>query len=279
MIIKSFFHKYQNKISLILTVVLAVNILSDFSYCQGDNGDSQSVPRLETLIANKSPILGRTDKVLKLTIEDCIKSALVHNYDIQIAKYTPAISIDDITAAEAYFDATIYGSAQVENTDENNIDATYYSKYVDVNGNITSSERVIVDGYNRFHNNSYSVGLRKVLSTGASFQISESASRINDLYPSSSDLYYEPFIQHSLEIQLQQPLLRDFGVDVNRASIRAARSRLGISKQEFQVQVINTMLEVERNYWVLFYYRQHVKIRQQLLERAESTLERVFGKK
>ena len=238
---------------------------------------SSAVPSLQKMIDSKEPVLGVGNKVYKLRIEDCIKNALKYNYDIQIARYNPAISIDDITSAEAYFDTTVFASGQIDHKDENNIDATYYGAYYDDNGN-TVSEKIIEDGYNRYHNHSYSVGLSKMLSTGATFQISESVSRINDLQESSADLYYEPFIENTLTLQLQQPLLRDFGVDVNRASIRAAHTRLGISKQEFQMQVINTMLEVERNYWVLFYYRQHVKIRQQLLERAEQTLQRVMAR-
>lgn len=243
-----------------------------------DIDDNLRVPALETLINNKKQVLtGPDTKIIKLTIEQCIKKALEHNYDIQIASYGPAIRMDDLTAAEAYFDATVFGSAQYDTIDENNIDATYTSRFVDNNGKI-KEYRDIVDGYNRFHNNSYEFGLKKTLSTGASFRIAQTANRINDLIPSSVDRYYEPFIQYSLSLQLQQPLLRDFGVDVNRASIRAARSRLGISKQEFQLQVVDTMLTVERNYWLLFYYRQHVKIRQELLERAEMTLERVMAR-
>ncbi|MBN2843321.1 MAG: TolC family protein [Sedimentisphaerales bacterium] len=245
---------------------------------QSSPSEEIRVPSLATIVADKTTIMGDSEAVvLELSIEECIKSALAHNYDIQIESYNPALRIDDITAAESVFDVTMFGSAQYDNLDENNIDATYTQKYVDVNGKVTS-ERVIVDGYNRYHNNSFSLGLGKKLSTGGSLQISENARRINDLFSSKADLYYEPFVEYSTEIQLQQPLLRNFGVDVNRAAIRAARSRLNISKEEFNLKVINTMLEVERNYWLLYYYRQHVKIRQQLLERAQETLDRVIAR-
>ncbi len=236
---------------------------------------NNKVPTLDELITSKKPVLSIDNgKVLNLTVEDCIKNALKYNYDIQIEAYNPSIQMDQIVAAEAYFDATIFGSAQIENLDENNIDATYYNKYVNHNGNL-DREKVRTDAYDRYHNIQYSLGLRKYLSTGAVLQITESLSKSDDLLKSQDTYYYTPFIEYGLAIQLQQPLLRDFGVDVNRASIRAAHSRMNITKQEFQLQVIETMINVEYNYWRLFYHRQHVKIRQQLIDRAEKSLERV----
>ncbi len=267
--------KTKIALSLISLIVAAMPLIG---YGAAKNNDNLRVPLLQNLIESKKQILGKDDtKVLKLTLEECIKSALANNYDIQIAAFEPAISMDDLTIAESYFDATLVGSVQYDSLDQNNTDATYTNKYLDNNGNVTS-QRIIEDGYDRYHNYSYSIGLRKALSTGTEFQITQSSSKINDLIPNDYDLFYDPFVQYSLDITVKQPLLRNFGVEVNRASIRAQRSMVGIAKQQFQLQVISTMLDVEHNYWLLFFYRQHVKIRQQLLERAEVTLERVLAR-
>ena len=264
----------MNKTLKITRVAIMMLLTANFLQAQQES-DFYNVPELEKLINTKEPILNLdSGKVLKLSIEECIKNALKYNYDIKIQAYNPAIRMDDVIIAEAAFDATLFGSAQIEHLDENNIDATYYRRYSDYNGN-SSSEKIRTNAFDRYHNSQYTVGLRKVLSTGAVFQVAESLSKTNDLYRDSNTFYYTPFIEYGLEMQLQQPLLRDFGIDVNRASIRYERSRMNISKQEFQLQVINTMTEVESNYWYTFYFRQYVKILSQLVERAEKTLERV----
>ena len=233
------------------------------------------VPALKELISSKKPILNiEGDKVLKLTIEDCLKSALKHNYDIRIQAYRPALVMDEIIQAEAAFDAILVGSASIDHMDENDIDATYYRKYDSDNGDV-SSEKIRTNAFERYYNSQYALGLRKRLSTGADIQITESMRKSDDLFRDSSTYYYTPFIEYGLELQLTQPLLRNFGVDVNRASIRAAYSRMNMSKQDFYIQVVDTMTNVEGNYWQLFFYRQYVKILTQLLERSENTLERV----
>ncbi len=60
--------------------------------------------------------------------------------------------------------------------------------------------------------------------------------------------------------ELRQPLLRGFGLDVNRAQININRLSFEISQEAFVQQVRDTLLEVERTYWQLAQARRRVAI-------------------
>ncbi len=233
------------------------------------------VQDINAIISDKKPILdaGGDRDILKITLQDVIEKALIHNYDIRVESFGPSIGLNDVTEAEAVFDAVIFGSAQYSVTDAANLDTGYFNRNIEINGNV-HTKKYPSDPFDYYHDYNYSVGVRKQLSTGAQIQLSQNLRRFQDL-TDDGYLYYDPYYQFGLEIIFQQPLLRNFGVDLNRAAIRAARNRYRISRQEFQLQVINTMVNVETNYWRLFFSRQNYKIMSKLLTRAERTLKRV----
>lgn len=58
----------------------------------------------------------------------------------------------------------------------------------------------------------------------------------------------------AFEMELRQPLLRGSGVQVNRAPVMLARLNTDIALSDFEVNVRNFVLEVERAYWELYFH-------------------------
>ncbi|MCK5270460.1 MAG: TolC family protein, partial [Sedimentisphaerales bacterium] len=195
------------------------------------------------------------------------------NLDVRIGEYDPAIRETDVTAAEAAFDAVLFASAQFDLTDQANIDSGFYNQTITTTGG-NRVKRIPTDPFTNTHDYNYLTGLRKLLPTGATVQVAQQLRRLRDLNDEGS-IYRNPFYEFGLQLQVKQPLLRDFGVEVNRAAILASRNNYRISQQQFQLLLIKTIAEVESNYWYLFASRQSVRILQELVDSAQNSLHRI----
>jgi outer membrane protein len=71
---------------------------------------------------------------------------------------------------------------------------------------------------------------------------------------------FSPKYDLDLGLAFNQPLLRDFGLDVNRRNITLARNTLGISQEQFRTALMDTTLAVERAYLDLVYARRNVDV-------------------
>ena len=206
-----------------------------------------------------------------LSLQDCLTLTLTNNLDIRIGSHDPAIRMADVVQAEAVFDALIFSSAQFENVDRGNPETGFFTRTINT-GSGTKEVKIPTDPFTRRQDYNYALGLRKRLPTGATIEL---AQRLRRLRMEESGLYYTPFYEWSLDVQLSQPLLRDFGIDLNRAGINAARNSFGISQQQFNLLVIQRIAEVKVNYWSLVFARQRVRILEALLHQSESTLKRL----
>jgi outer membrane protein TolC len=103
------------------------------------------------------------------------------------------------------------------------------------------------------------VGARQALSTGGSYQLS---------FSNNETTVLEPAYSSDFRFGLNQPLLRDFGVDVNRRFINIARNNLGISEGAFETALMVGVLGAEQAYYDLIYARQNYDVRRQSLDLA-----------
>ena len=213
------------------------------------------------------PLLPRDDvRLVRLSLQDCIHRALQYSLDVRISSYDPAIQMADVIQAEAAFDAVLFGSAFWEHSEEGNPNSGFFTDSVTTPGGVVTRRRptravVQQQEYN------YELGLRKRLPTGATLQTSQLLRRFRG--DSDTALFFDPFYEFTFDVTLQQPLLRDFGLDVNRATINAARNNFAISKLQFQLQVITTVVQIEQVYWQLVQARQQYLIFRDLLQRAQ----------
>jgi len=106
-------------------------------------------------------------------------------------------------------------------------------------------------------------------------ELAEGLRRFRDLQDLTDQYYYDPFHEYALSLQIRQPLLRDFGLDFNRAAINAARNSYEMGRQQFELSVIDTVSQVERQYWQIVFLRQQVRIYENLVAQAEITQQRL----
>jgi len=217
--------------------------------------------------------------VKRLSLRECIQRTLAHNLEVRVAAHDPAIRMSDVVEAEAAFDAEIFATMQFDNTDQDRLDSEFTTAQIETGaGSQTSvgTVKIPTNPYLRSHDYNYGVGIRKRLPTGAVIELAETLRRFRTLTEDGALLYRNPFYEYGAQVQLRQPLLRDFGIDVNRAAILAARNNYRISQQQFQLLLIQTVAEVETNYWRMVFARTQMKIFENLRRSAEETLQRVL---
>lgn len=199
---------------------------------------------LETGLESRQPRSG----IVMLSLEDALHRALVNSLDIRIESYSPGIADMDVRTAEAAFDAVFFVDLQHSNLDD------------PVNSTA---------GGGRSKSWSADAGVKKQLITGGQVSVQYQAQR------SISDQILQKFpgwhYQNQAAVAFNQPLLRNFGVDVNSAQIRVNTNKRDISVYEFRRQVIDTLAKVEQAYWTLYFTRQSLAIGQDLLARTERT--------
>jgi len=188
----------------------------------------------------------RPDQQLHLTLQDSLRRALETNYAIQIVRYNPAIETTRIVEAEAAFDALFFTNIAKNNIDRpsgNQLEATDLDLF-------TSS-----------------YGIRKVLPTGMSVRASY------DLARTKSGITFQqinPQYTSNFVFEMRQPMLRGFGIDLNRSFIMLAKNDRRIGDQTFRRQVRDTLRQVEEFYWRLVFARRDVVISARLLGEYET---------
>ena len=84
---------------------------------------------------------------------------------------------------------------------------------------------------------------------------------------------YNPILSSSLGITVTQPLLRGFGIDLNRRYIRIAKNDARIADQVFRQQVIDTVAGVARLYTDLVSLNEDVNVKREALRLAQRLYE------
>ena len=190
-------------------------------------------------------------RVVGLPLRECVRRATLNNFDVAVAAYEPAIAETRIVEAEARFDPVFQLTGEYQNQNQVNPDA----------GNFGETERLTA-----------SAALTQLLPSGSQLQL-----QYQTIY---NDFKNNPFLglnvpnpsyTSGLTLQFQQPILRNFGFDTNRARIFINQNDQRISVLEFRDRLEEVLLQVEQTYWQLFEAQRQVEIQEELLERTLET--------
>lgn len=207
----------------------------------GSQQDQRVVRNAERVLEESRKYLGMVHRPLRrpLGLAECVQRALDNNYTIRIQAHNPAIAQTQIVEAEAAFDTEFFLDTNYANRDA--ATATSFSA--------STSQNYSMQG-----------GLRQLLPTGAQASVAISHTRSQNNLPQQFQTL-NPVWQTTFTTTLSQPLLRGFGLDVNRAPIIVAQIGQKISTDEFIQNVRDTLFNVEQAYWSLVNARRTASIR------------------
>lgn len=183
-------------------------------------------------------------RAMALTLDEAIRTAVGRGLGVQIESYNLRMSAESLRGSTGIFDPGATAVVRQSSTEQP----------VSSRINATKSEMTIAD-----------ITFGQLLPTGGTYGIGFNNSR-----RSSNDqfTFVDPSYGSELGLSFDQPLLRDFGIDVTRRGINIARNTLGISKEAFRDQVSQSILDVETAYLDLIYTRRNLAVRRQSLELA-----------
>ncbi len=216
------------------------------------------------------------DGKLELTLQDAIALALQNNLDIRVARYTPWFGETDVLRAQGggipsgtfvlgsggggTFDPVIGATASIaDNTTPVN------NPFISGTGTGTNSLIAL-----KSHQTQLNIAYSQELHTGTSFSFGLDNTRSSS---SSSANFFNPSVSSQLFASIQQPLLRGFGIVPVTRFIIETRNTLKQDNLVFEEQVINSVTQVQNQYWQFVFARQNVDVQKAALATSQKLYE------
>jgi outer membrane protein TolC len=188
----------------------------------------------------------------RISLRQCIETALERNRAVQIERLNPAIARSVLEGSYGYYDPVFTSQAQQErDTDTGGFDPADFSRDA-----VYSAKSEVVHG-----------GLTGFLPSGLSYSVSGSYAH------SEGTRNFLNFDSYKLisSISARQPLLRDFWTDQGRTAIRVNKRHLKISELGLKYLIMSTINQVQQAYYELQFTLENLAVRQRLLATKQAT--------
>jgi len=195
-------------------------------------------------------LLGEDQRVVAVSLERAVQSAVENNLDLQFASLQPAIGGAQLAAAEAAFDWVFFNTLTFQETDRED----------PARGNFNPPLTQQTFWQNQ-------TGLRKPLRSGGALTLQQTISDTRDDSPNVSQTPNSAN-QAEVALVLNQPLLRGFGTEASLSQIRLARNAERTQIANLKASMIETVRQTEEAYWRLYQAHRDLLVVQQLLERG-----------
>ena len=234
---------------------LPTTLESPFVQPTGRGNDTARDRAQATTVRTAPPTTGPAlaeDPVIRMPLQEVMQRAVANNLDVRVAGFGPAIESTRVVEAEARYDPTFFVNSQYQSNDR------------DQAAQFTSTDEADVW--------TTQVGIRQNLPSGGQAELRNDFVRTRDRNDNSF-FNPNPFYTSDLLLQVTQPILRDFGNEINRARILISRNNQRISLLDFRQQLEETAAEIEQTYWGLVEAERNVRINERLLDETLRTAE------
>lgn len=185
----------------------------------------------------------------ELSLQDCIDMALQHNINLQIFRYDPEIAQYALQGAYAPYDPTGAFSGQHQHSQSG---PTFLG--TNVIGGVLSDQ------------DSFDTSLNGLLPFGTTYRFSgTTADTVQD--QGVAGIKRNAGAQAS--VQVTQPLLKNLWIDSTRLVIQVDKNRLKYSELQLELELMQTITQVEQAYYDLIYSRENVIVQQKAAEQTD----------
>jgi outer membrane protein TolC len=189
--------------------------------------------------------------VLRIGMVDTIAYALRKNSEIKIARIEPKLRADDVRVARSAFEPTLK--------------ADYL-----LHDNTQESSSAFYPGAQKSREMTYDAGVEGKLVTGTRYRLDF----LNERYRSNSGIQeINPYFTTEPLVTVTQPLLRGFGVTVNRADIIIARNNTRRSVEAFKAEAMDAISQAKGAYFNYAYAIEANVIARRFLDFARELVE------
>jgi len=195
------------------------------------------------------------NNTVRLTLHDAVVMAVARNLGIEVSRFDVTSSEYNLFAARGAYDPSFDGQVSFESS-------TFPVTQTFQGGGTSASisQKSLV----------YNFGVTRNLEHGGLI-----TSNFNNTRQTTSSLSstLNPVYSPLLDVNLTQPLLRNFDFDATRRNIEIAKKNLDLSDATFRQNVIDTIANVQRSYWDLVFAIRNEAIQRESVQLARVQLE------
>ncbi len=177
--------------------------------------------------------------------------ALDKNFDLRIQRHTAESSRDALEITKAEYDPAL--TATVGKTFAE-------SDYRPASGGWTNTASTDIEA---------TAAVSQKVITGATLQLSSGVNRNS----SARNTAYNGVYDSDVVFSVRQPVLKNFGANVNRAAIERARLGVARANEDLKASVLAVVRSVETAYYDLAYYRAQLEVRRFSLDLSQKLLD------
>jgi outer membrane protein TolC len=238
-------------------LILSAEEISEISEQTFNDKIKEHAPSEENELKSSTPKVGLYSPVasvkkhpssLVLSLKDAIIRTLSNNISIQVESFNNKIKKESVAESLSEFDATL------------GLELSTGRKTQQLASAFSSPNRMEND------NDNWDLSLSQKLITGANYQFDFTNNR-NKTNSETAGL--NPSYRSEFQLSLTQPLLKNFGIDLNKSNVHIANNKVDISENEFKTKVIAVVSEIENTYWDFVFSLKDLEVKQKSLERAK----------
>ena len=200
---------------------------------------------------------------LDLSLQKAVQLSLAKNFRIKVSEFSPKIAKARQKSVSGKFDPTVEASYTFDDNQQG-----LQTLNTGINDPTVTPGDPTPNLFARQTGHEFDSSISGLLPWGLTYDLGGSLTVDDDTRRSPSFTRYDSF----LGISLTQPLLKNFGTDVNLAEIRIARADRAISQWELRQQVIDVVTETISTYSELYFAIENLKVEQRSRELAAQLL-------
>ncbi len=247
------------------------------SVCYVPACDSESASRPRPRLAQQSAPavapppalpLSATERVLELSLEQAIQLALQNNLDVERGRIDPQVAHTQVEQERAVFDPSAGLTASLSQT--KTLPQTATLEFDPQTGAVIG--RSITRPFSKAV--AVTPSFKQQIVTGGNYELRfiNTWNKVAPEFSGPTRRLANPRYESSLQLTFTQPLLRNFGIEVNTAFIRQAQNTEEIARQQLLQTILNTVFAVQQGYWELVFRNEDLGVRREALTLAENFL-------
>jgi outer membrane protein TolC len=200
----------------------------------------------------------------RITLREAIHRVLEKSLDVRVEWLNWAVADQQTEAARGKFEPSFYlnSSYRESNLPQNALE------YVQTGGSF-----VPLSTPNMFRQSSLlsQTGISGTLSSGMQYKIFANAGEFrNDLNRQSPPSIFYPEYAAALGISFTQPLLRDFGRNVQLAEMRVSRRNQAVADYKWELQLQRVLAQVVSDYFDLIFAVENIEVKRDVVTFAQT---------
>jgi outer membrane protein TolC len=201
-----------------------------------------------------------TERREAVSLADAVVKALQNNLDISIGRHTKESRLADIVIEQAKFDPTV------------SLNGQYNRQVTPLNRPVLGFTGANLNEITKFDQNTSTVtaDITQNLPTGANYDLNYSPQR--SFVGGPNTFLFNPAWTGGLALTVTQPLLKNFGMEVNRTFISIAQNNATVEQHVFLDRVLTVIASVEQTFWEVVFSNENLKVAQAALKAAEELL-------